>query len=332
MIRFSLIIQNHKNEYLICERPSSDKEIGNYEFLGGELDLTTLPDFKWFTQQIKIIIYDRIGVKIGEMQKIEMYWRDEPLWAHTIFAAKIVSGNPQKNFYTKLKWLPISKIPIESSNYYGLQVFRKLDECTYCHFIRNRQDELDRFFENFFTRQEENLSVLQTLEDADTGSAQYILVFKQEMIHLRASLIENTKLKKNITVQNYFMLYGRPDLAEKINTLLCAEVRSGLSLKELVKESVDKYIAHYDEPSSENKNIYNYCLSIFSATGKLPLNRFIPLLDGYIIALITEMWYDAGELGISMSNRCPEDRKVIIEYGNNCYNQIISALSGDITH
>lgn len=256
-----------------------------------------------------------------------MYWRDEPLWVHTIFTARLKAGNPRKKYYTKLLWLPINEIDIESLNLYGLQVFRKLDECTYCHFIHDRKNELDEFFKNFFTRQEENLAVLETLETTSGKDALYMLAFKQEMIHLRASLIENAKLKKNITIQNYFRLYGRTDLAERIDALFQTEVQHGLSFKELIKESVDKYIAHYDEPSSKNKDIYDYCVSVFSANGKLALKKFIPLLDGYIMALITEMWYDAGELGISMSDRSSEDRQTIIEHGNNCATQIISALS-----
>lgn len=327
MIRFSLIIQNPKNEFLICKCPSSDTGTNNFEFLGGEIELEVLPNFDWFIQQIKDIAYKKIAVEIEDIKKFEMYWRDEPLWVHTIFTARLKAGNPRKKYYTKLLWLPINEIDIESLNLYGLQVFRKLDECTYCHFIHDRKNELDEFFKNFFTRQEENLAVLETLETTSGKDALYMLAFKQEMIHLRASLIENAKLKKNITIQNYFRLYGRTDLAERIDALFQTEVQHGLSFKELIKESVDKYIAHYDEPSSKNKDIYDYCVSVFSANGKLALKKFIPLLDGYIMALITEMWYDAGELGISMSDRSSEDRQTIIEHGNNCATQIISALS-----
>jgi hypothetical protein len=96
----------------------------------------------------------------------------------------------------------------------------------------------------------------------------------------------------------------------------------------MIKESVDKHIAHYDQPTDESNDIYNYCVSIFSARGKIPLKEFIRLLDGYIMALITEMWYDAGELGIAMSDRSPEQKNTIINFGNNYAADLIKALEG----
>ncbi len=327
MIRFSLVIKNEKNEYLICECPLSDIETGRYEFLGGEIAADTLPSFEWLKQQIADIVNKKIGVKVANVQKYELYWRDEStLWIHTIFTATIESGNPQKRFYTKLLWIPVDKIDIQSLNEYGMQVYRKISECSYCYFVYDRKSQLDEFFTSFFTKEEENLAILEALETANEDSPVYMLAFKQELIHLRASLIESIKLKKNITVQNYFRLYCREDLAEKIDVLLQTEVKSHLTLRDMIRESVDKYIAHYDKPSDESDEIYKLCIRVFSANGRLPLKEFIRLLDGYIMALITEMWYDAGELGIAMSDRCPEQRKAIINFGNNFAIKLIEAL------
>lgn len=327
MIRFSLVIRNQKNEYLICECPSSNIETGRYEFLGGEISTDTLPSFEWLEQQIVDIVNEKIGVGIDNVQKYELYWRDEfPLWIHAIFTATIKTGNPQKKFYTKLLWLPVDKIDVQALNRYGVQAYSKVSECSYCHFIYDRKSQLDEFFASFFSKEEENLAVLETLEATNEDSPVYMLAFRQELIHLRASLIESANLKKNITVQNYFKLYNRDDLAEKIDTLLQIEVKANLSLKAMIRGSVDKYIAHYDKPSAESNDIYNYCISVFSANGKLPLKEFIRLLDGYIMALITEMWYDAGELGIDMSDRCPEQRNTIINHGNHFAAKLTEAL------
>jgi hypothetical protein len=133
--------------------------------------------------------------------------------------------------------------------------------------------------------------------------------------------------KNNITVQNYFRLYKRNDLAKKIDKLLNTEVKHNLTLKDMIRICVDKYIAHYDKPTNESREIYNYCFNIFSTNGKLPLKEFIKLLDKYIMALITEMWYDAGELGIPMSDRCSEHRDAIINFGKGSETQIIQALT-----
>lgn len=332
MIRFSLIIKNQKNEYLICECPPSDIETGRYEFLGGEIDIDTLPPIEWLEQQMAEIINEKIGIELDNVQKHELYWCGEsPLWIHAIFTATIKTGNPQKKFYTKLLWLPANKIDVQKLNMYGVQAYRKINECSYCHFIYDRKILLDEFFENFFSKEEENSDILETLEAINEDSPVYMLAFKQELIHLRASLIESANLKKNITVQNYFKLYNRDDLAEKIDTLLKIEVKSNLSLKNMIRESVDKYIAHYDKPSTETNDIYNYCISVFSAKGKLPLKEFIRLLDGYIMALIMEMWYDAGELGIDMSDRCSEQRNIIINQGNHYFAKLTGALKSTTT-
>jgi len=332
MIRFSIIIKNKKNEYLICECPLSDAEKGRYEFLGSEIATDTLPSFEWLKKEIFNIVYEKIGVCIDDIKKYELFWHNETsLWIHAIFTAIIKSGNPQKKVYTKLLWLPVDKINVHLFNNYGLQVYKKINECTECNSINNRRSQLNEFFDNFFKKEEENLGVLEALEATDEDSPFYMLAFKQELIHLRASLIESSNLKKNITVQNYFRLYNRDDLAKRIDELLQIEVKENLSLRDMIKESVDKYIAHYDKPTTESNDIYIYCVSVFSVNGMIPLQEFIRLLDGYIMALITEMWYDAGELGIPMSGRSSEHRNVIISFGNDFANKLTKALRTTIT-
>ena len=46
------------------------------------------------------------------------------------------------------------------------------------------------------------------------------------------------------------------DLAEKIDQLLQLKVKENLTLRELIKVTVDKFIAHYDNPSEKDKEIY----------------------------------------------------------------------------
>ncbi len=192
--------------------------------------------------------------------------------------------------------------------------------------MRQRRGEINEFFDNYFSKAEENLVVLDTLKKAKKNNSLYLLAFKQEMIHLRASLIENTKLKKNITIQNYLRMYGRADLAEKVDQLLQIEVDEDLSLREMIKTTVDKFIAHYDEPTEKDKEIYDFCVSLFAFDGKIPLKDFIHFLNGYIMSLIVQMWYDAGELGVPLSERRTEDRNIIIEFGEASLNGITNAL------
>ena len=202
----------------------------------------------------------------------------------------------------------------------------KLSECLYCHYIANNKEQLDDFFENFFAKQEESLSVLEAVEGEELNPPVYEIALKQELVYLRASFIENEKLKKNITVQNYLRLYGRYDLAQEVDAFLDIIVKPGLSLRRLIKETVDKFIAHYDKPTDESKSIYDYCLRLFSQKSPLALQRLIPLIQGFVMWLCTEMWYDAGELGVSMSDRNDETRELFVQQRKSIIASFSSAV------
>lgn len=103
---------------------------------------------------------------------------------------------------------------------------------------------------------------------------------------------------------------------QKNDQLLQIGIGGGLILRELIKVIVNKFIAHYDEPLVKDKKVNDYCISIFSVGGRLPLIKFLSLHNRYIISLIVQMWYDAGGLGVSMSERNSKDRKSIIDFGN----------------
>ncbi len=325
MIRFSLVIQNNEGEFLLCE--TNDACHNKHEFPGGEFDTDDLPPFDIFIENIHNTILADLAIELCDLQRLEMFFREEPFFVHTIFSAKIFSGQPKAVKYKKVYWSSVDDIYKTLLNIYGLQVMQKISECGYCHFLRQRREKINGFFENYFSKSEENLAILNTLKKAKKNNSLYLLAFKQEMVHLRASLIESAKLKKNITIQNYLRLYGRADLAEQVEQLLQIKVNGELSLKEMIKTTVDKFIVHYDDPSKNDKEIYDFCVSLFAFDGKLPLQKFVCALNGYIMSLITLMWYDAGELGVPMSERRPEHQDVIIEYGKASLSEIISAFN-----
>ena len=325
MIRFSLVIENEQKELLICEARDTDGNLA-FEFPGGEIDTEVLPPFDEFLHTIQQRILEDVSIEIVDIERLEMYYREHPFFVHTIFTARIKSGNPEPIKYSGVRWALVEDIDTASLNTYGLHVIQKISECGYCHFLRQRKAEIDKFFDDYFSRAEENLAVLEALDESKQNDAIYTLAFKQEMVHLRASLIEKSTLKKNITIQNYFQLYGRDDFAQKVDSLLQTNVTASLTLKEMIKTTVDKFIAHYDNPSDNDKAIYDYCYSLFSFGGKLPLRRFVDLLNGYIMSLVTQMWYDAGELGVSMSERRPEAQAVIAEFGEGILAELVEKL------
>ena len=255
MIRFSLVIQNNEGEFLLCQTTDVYKK-NKLEFPGGEFITDDLPEFEIFIKNIHDTVLNDISIDICNLEKFEMYCCESPFLVHAIFTAQILSGVPMAIKYNKVYWVQATDIDQSLLDIYGLQVLQKISECGYCHFLQQRRNEINDFFENYFSKAEENLEVLKTLKKSKKNNSLFLLAFKQEMIHIRASLIENSKLKKNITIQNYFRLYGRADLAEQIDNLLQLNVKKGLSLREMIKVTVDKFIAHYDEPSERDKEIY----------------------------------------------------------------------------
>ncbi len=86
MIRFSLVIQNDEGEFLLCE--TSDDCNNQYEFPGGEFKTNDLPPFEDFIDNIHDTILDDIAIDICDLQKLEIFFREEPFFVHTIFSAK----------------------------------------------------------------------------------------------------------------------------------------------------------------------------------------------------------------------------------------------------
>ena len=99
--------------------------------------------------------------------------RDYVPWVHVIYSANIKSGNPQKKFYKKILWEKLDDIEMTSLNLYGIQVVRKLNECKYCHYIHDFKEDLDEFFGNFFSRQEEYIQTLEAIGTNNINAVSY---------------------------------------------------------------------------------------------------------------------------------------------------------------
>lgn len=326
MVRISVVIQNSKEEYLICKCPLITTEEKSYEFAGGEILGAEIPYGIDRDIQVNKICNEKVGVTVEDIHEMEIFWSEKIPWIHVVYLAKIKSGNPEKRFYKKILWKSLDEIQVENFNLYGYQVLVKLNECRYCRSIHCKKELIDEFFHNFFDTQEAYIGVLESLSSAEEGSTIYEMAFKQILLHLRASLIETESAKKNITVQNYFKLYDRKDLADEIDALLAINISPEVTLREMLKESVDKYIAHYDRPTQKSKAIYYMCKTILSPKGKFPLPELMKLVDSIIMLLITEMWYDAGELGVKMSERSYEKKAILRTQRNELKEQLMDNL------
>lgn len=327
MIKYSIIIKNRKNEVLIC----GDENL-YYEFPGILLFNETLfkTDMEYF---IRLYIKNIIGISIDNIKHFETFYyfpKDfNSIFSknfHCILLSNFKSGSLRKMCYKKLKWVKINDLEKYKFHVLDNQTLQKIGECSYCLTLNDRKKELDEFFHNYFDKSDKELNILETFNGETTESLEELLIEK-ELVHLRAVLFEKSDNKKNITIQNYFLIYGRKDLVNEINSFLLSNTAIGVTIRDLIKTVVDENIAHYDSVSDKSKNMYQWCLNTFSKKGVFPLNKFIPLINGYIMSLVVEMWYDAGEMGVLMSDRNISDKEHLYEYRNTCKSEIIKLLN-----
>jgi len=103
----------------------------------------------------------------------------------------------------------------------------------------------NEYFDNTFM---EYFSLLEKrterMLDLDLKSLDYGTYRDMCLVMLRAILMENKSNKNNYTVQNYFVRHGREDLAKEINDYLETKINKIYTLREVLKMTVDKCIAH----------------------------------------------------------------------------------------
>lgn len=147
--------------------------------------------------------------------------------------------------------------------------------------------------------------VSNVIKQAGDSEDIYKMAIRYYFSHLRAWLVESPNLKKNRTVQNYLLLYERQDLLTEVNQVLELHVTEDWTLRYLIKSYIDTNIAHYDRSTEETKQIVTFCNSVFGKEGKFPIDQFVGIMESYMMSLVIEMWFYAGELGADIGNPDP---------------------------
>ena len=144
LYHFSVVLQNSKNEYRLGEIKTPDSR-DFLTFIGFDFEGIDLYDCEDINALIASVVLDTVGIEIDNLVLFERFSSSNPRITHAIFTASISSGTPTKSFYNKLYWKQLSDIDYELLDVFGLQVMTKLSECTYCHFIHQREEQLDTF-------------------------------------------------------------------------------------------------------------------------------------------------------------------------------------------
>lgn len=302
--RISVIIQDKKGRYLVAER----MEMGEayLEFPGFLSEDARLSNDESGLAFVANGIKEILGVEIKEATLIETFYDDEYPFYHYIYRVSTCSGNPQKGYYTGIHWKRLNEIDVDKMNVLSLQVYQKITECTYCLKICNKKSEIDKFIQAYMNHDVGRMvsEILESL--AGDNDDVYRMAIRYYFVHLRAWLVEKEDSKKNRTIQNFLRLYDRQDLLQEVEDVLSLEIGENWKLKSIIKDFVDKNIAHYDELKEETEEIVAFCEKVFSKHGVFPLQDFVPYMESYMMSLVIECWYYAGELGDMISDTKPE--------------------------
>lgn len=117
-------------------------------------------------------------------------------------------------------------------------------------------EEVDKYFK-------ESLLTLKArivaLYKSDKDSIEYFALYDSILTQVRALFIENSRYKNNYTVQVFLMKLGLSKPSEEIDTYLNSEFITGVSIRDAIKISVDRFIVHYDHVSKEEEHIEMIC-------------------------------------------------------------------------
>lgn len=117
------------------------------------------------------------------------------------------------------------------------------------------------------------------------------------------------------------------DLAQYIEDIFEIEINEGITLKKVIRECVDKYIAHYNKPSEETNYYYELCSKLIGKQGKIPLRDFMASLQYCTMMCLTVVWYKSGEFVPTMDYVDPLEveklKKLIRDEVNIIKNKLI---------
>ncbi len=297
--RVSVIIQDKKGRYLIAEKAGVEEE--PIEFPSFSCKDAKLPEgdegIKLVTEGIKEVI----GIEIENPKLIETFFDDEYPFYHYIFRVEKYSGSPVKGYYDRIYWQKLDEIKCEGMSWIALQVYQKVSECAYCLKICDKKPEIDIFIQEYMSHDAGRM-VSEILDSpASDNKDAYNMALRYYFSHLRAWLVESPNLKKNRTIQNFLIMYERQDLLDEVNAVLDLQVKESWTVRTLIRDFVDKNIAHYDQMKMETEQIISFCEQIFSKEGRYPLIEFVQDIEFYMMSLVLECWYYAGEMGSMIS-------------------------------
>lgn len=128
-------------------------------------------------------------------------------------------------------------------------------------------ENLSEFEKRFFNNLDLLIARVNKLKVLKSGTLDHWTYYDAILAQIRAMFIETPnrkEKKKNYTVQNYLISIGQKEIAEEIDNYLSKELYEGITFREAIKVSVDKFIAHYDEVDNEDVVVEQMCRAILT--------------------------------------------------------------------
>ncbi len=120
----------------------------------------------------------------------------------------------------------------------------------------------DETFYSYFTLLKQRTRKLDKLE---INSLDYSTYRDMCLVMIRALLIESERLKENYTLQNFLIKHQRADLKLQVDNYLNQYINSMITLRNALKISVDKFIAHNDTLVKEDiSSEKQFCIEDFA--------------------------------------------------------------------
>lgn len=118
---------------------------------------------------------------------------------------------------------------------------------------------MNAFEKRFYFNLELLVDRINRFKETKINTIDYWTYYDAILSQIRALCMESPHLRNNHTLQIYLKSIGEDAIANKIDDYFQQEIIEGVTLKEAIKMSVDKFIAHYDKVDERSIVIEHIC-------------------------------------------------------------------------
>ncbi len=116
-----------------------------------------------------------------------------------------------------------------------------------------KQNRIEEVFNEKFIKLRKKIHKI--LENKIFDELEEDIYFNSILVDCRAMFLENKRFKFNSTLQNSYRARGLEEYANGIDELFDEKITDNKTLKEIIKDWVDKRVVHYDYLDEDEENL-----------------------------------------------------------------------------